>query len=48
VGNHRIVWDASNEKGVQVSSRIYFYYFKANDSASGTDFNKTLKMVSMK
>ena len=43
-----LIWDVSNVKGFQVSSGIYFYNFKANDSARWTGFSKTFKKVLIK
>ncbi len=39
LGNHRVIWDGRNNRGLTVPSGIYFYHLKA-----GT-FNSTKKMV---
>ena len=38
-GNHSVYWDGRNEKGVEVSSGVYFYRIQAGD------FCSTRKMI---
>jgi len=41
-GNHSLVWDTRDERGVRISSGLYFYRLKSGD------FSKTMKMILMK
>ncbi len=43
-GNYRVVWNARNIAGKQVSSGIYFYSMKAN-GLNGADFVQVRKMI---
>jgi hypothetical protein len=47
-GNHWIKWDARDDRGVLVSSGVYFYFMKVNDSDSGAGFMQSNKMILMK
>jgi len=48
-GNHIVKWDADDELGNRLTSRIYYYQLKASDSAKGGfGFQKTNKMILMK
>jgi len=41
-GNHHVAWDGKNEKGVKVTSGIYFYHFEAGE------FSGVQKMILVK
>ncbi len=42
-GHYQAVWDARNDRGVKVSSGVYFYHLNVEGK-----FNKTYKMILMK
>jgi uncharacterized repeat protein (TIGR01451 family) len=47
-GNHWIKWDARDESGIGVSSGVYFYLMKVEDTIGGAGFSQTNKMILMK
>lgn len=49
VGQHTVVWDATNDDGDKVSSGVYFYQIRTKtNSFSPENFNKTMKMLLVK
>jgi hypothetical protein len=49
VGQHTVVWDATNDGGDKVSSGVYFYQIRTKtNSFSPENFNKTMKMLLVK
>jgi flagellar hook assembly protein FlgD len=41
-GKHNVSWDGKNDKGVKVTSGVYFYYFDAGE------FSEVRKMILVK
>ena len=46
-GNHSVLWNASDSKGMKLSSGIYLYKLKATGS-DGSEFQETKKMILIK
>ncbi|MDZ7623156.1 MAG: FlgD immunoglobulin-like domain containing protein [Ignavibacteriaceae bacterium] len=46
-GNHSILWNADDSKGMKLSSGIYLYKIKATGN-DGSEFQETRKMVLLK
>jgi hypothetical protein len=46
-GNHSVLWNADDSRGVKLSSGIYFYMLKAS-GVDGNDFQQIRKMVLLK
>ena len=46
-GNYSVIWNGTDNNGLQVSSGIYFYELKAKGN-NGTGFSKIMKMVYLK
>ncbi|MCW8960937.1 MAG: T9SS type A sorting domain-containing protein, partial [Ignavibacteriaceae bacterium] len=46
-GNHSILWNADDSKGMKLSSGIYLYKLKAN-GIDGSEFQETRKMILLK
>ncbi len=47
-GNHKIVWDGTNNNGVKVTSGIYLYHFEAISLKDNKHFQKSAKLVLVK
>ena len=46
-GNHSIIWNADDSKGIKLSSGIYLYKLKAT-GIDGSEFQETRKMILLK
>jgi flagellar hook assembly protein FlgD len=46
-GNHSVLWNANDSKGMKLSSGIYFYMLKAS-GIDGNEFQEIKKMVLLK
>jgi flagellar hook assembly protein FlgD len=47
-GYKEVVWDGSNNNGMQVASGIYIYHFKALSVENGKVFEKNAKLILLK